>query len=91
MGTEPGVPEKDVTMLRKSEAGGRKWFRDVVQVSAVAEDVMSKPVIVIASDQPLGDAVRLMRDHQIASVVVQDGDELKGILKRDDIIREVAK
>lgn len=91
VGAEPGVHEKDVTMLRKSEAGGRKRFRDVVQVSAVAEDVMSKPVIVLGSDQPLGDAVSLMRDNQITSVVVQDGDELKGILKRDDIIREVAK
>jgi CBS domain-containing protein len=91
MGSEPGITTKDVTMLRKSEAGGKKLFRDVVQVSAVAEDVMSKPVISTASDRPLGEAVSLMRDHQITSVVVQDGDELKGILKRDDIIREVAK
>jgi CBS domain-containing protein len=32
-----------------------------------------------------------MRENQINSVVVVDGGNLAGIVKRDDIIREVAK
>jgi CBS domain-containing protein len=32
-----------------------------------------------------------MREHAINSVVVVDGMNLAGIVKRDDIIREVAK
>jgi CBS domain-containing protein len=85
-----GVPEKDVKILRKDESG-RKSLRYVMEVSAVAEDVMSRPVITIEPEAPLGDAVRLMQEHHITSVVVVKGPELKGIVKRDDIIREIAK
>lgn len=86
-----GVPEKDVTVLRRQESGGRKQYRYVRDVSAVAEDIMSRPVITIAPGAPISEAVDLMRKHHITSVVVADGRDLKGIVKRDDIIREVAK
>jgi CBS domain-containing protein len=89
--TSTGLPEKDVKMLRKGEAGGRKRLRYVVEVHAVAEDIMSRPVITIGKDDPVTRAVELMREHQVNSVVVVDGMNLAGIVKRDDIIREVAK
>jgi CBS domain-containing protein len=89
--TSTGLPEKGVTMLRKGESGGRKRLRYVVEVHAVAEDIMSRPVITIGKDVPVTEAVELMRKHQINSVVVVDGMNLAGIVKRDDIIREVAK
>jgi len=44
-----GLPEKDVTMLRKGESGGRKRYRYVMEVHAVAEDIMSRPVITIGN------------------------------------------
>ncbi len=86
-----GLPEKDVTMLRKGETAGRKYYRHVTDVSAIAEDLMTKPVMTITSDAPLSEAVQIMRDQHVNSVVVVDGNEIKGIVKRDDIIREVAK
>lgn len=86
-----GLPEKDVTMLRKEETAGRKSYRYVADVSAIAEDLMTKPVMTITSDAPISDAVRIMRDQHVNSVVVVDGNEIKGIVKRDDIIKEVAK
>jgi CBS domain-containing protein len=89
--TSKGLPEKDVKLLRKGESGGRKRFRYVMEVSAVAEDIMSRPVITIGKDEPVTGAVRLMRGNHINSVVVVDGMNLAGIVKRDDIIREVAK
>ncbi|MDD1662997.1 MAG: CBS domain-containing protein [Methanomicrobiales archaeon] len=89
--TSTGLPEKDVKMLRKGESGGRKRLRYVVEVHAVAEDIMSRPVITIGKDAPVTEAVELMRKHAINSVVVVDGMNLAGIVKRDDIIREVAK
>jgi len=89
--TSTGLPEKDVKMLRKGESGGRKRLRYVVEVHAVAEDIMSRPVITIGKDAPVIEAVELMRKHAINSVVVVDGMNLAGIVKRDDIIREVAK
>jgi CBS domain-containing protein len=85
------LPQKDVMHLRKEEPAGRKRLRSVIEVSAVAEDIMSRPVITIAPDASVQDAVGLMLEHQINSLVVTEGDEIRGILKRDDIIKEVAK
>lgn len=85
------LPRKDVTHLRKEEPAGQKRFRYVVEVSAVAEDIMSRPVITVSPDASLQDAVGLMLEHQINSLVVVEDDDVRGMLKRDDIIKEVAK
>ena len=86
-----GLPEKDVKMLRKGESGGRKRLRYVMEVHAVAEDIMTRPVITIGKEDPVTTAVALMRENGINSVVVMDGTNLAGIVNRDNIIREVAK
>ncbi len=85
------LPHKDVMHLRKAAPAGRKRFRYVIEVSAVAEDIMSRPVITVAPDVPVSEAVGLMLEHRINSLVVMGGEEIKGIVKRDDIIKEVAK
>ncbi|WP_292518157.1 CBS domain-containing protein [Methanoculleus sp.] len=85
------LPRKDVTHLRKEEPAGQKRFRYVVEVSAVAEDIMSRPVITIPPGASLQDAVGLMLEHQVNSLVVAEDDDIQGVLKRDDIIKEVAK
>ncbi len=84
------MPEKDVKMLRKDSAG-RKIYRYVADRVVIAEDLMSKPVVTIIPDAPVSDAVRLMREEKVNSLVVVQDNEIKGILKRDDIIKEVAK
>ena len=85
------MPEKDIMRLRKEESAGRKYYRDVISVSAVAEDVMTRPVVTISPEAGIGEAVLLMRERHVSSLVVVEGEEIKGILKRDDIIKEVAK
>ncbi|MDN7024162.1 CBS domain-containing protein [Methanoculleus sp. FWC-SCC1] len=85
------LPVKDITHLRKAEPGGRKRFRYVTEVAAVAEDIMTRPVITIAPGTMLGEAVATMLEHHVNSLVVTDGDEIRGIITRDDIIKEVAK
>lgn len=85
------LPRKDVTHLRREEPAGQKRFRYVVEVSAVAEDIMSRPVITVSPDASLQDAVGLMLEHQINSLVVAVDGDIRGMLKRDDIIKEVAK
>ena len=85
------LPRKDVTHLRKEEPAGQKRFRYVVEVSAVAEDIMSRPVITVSPDASLQDAVGLMLEHQINGLVVVENGDIRGMLKRDDIIKEVAK
>ena len=85
------LPRKDVTHLRREEPAGQKRFRYVVEVSAVAEDIMSRPVITVSPGASLQDAVGLMLEHQINSLVVVENGDIRGMLKRDDIIKEVAK
>jgi CBS domain-containing protein len=85
------VHEKDIMRLRKEEPAGRKYYRDIISVSAVAEDVMTGPVVTISPGDRIGDAVHAMREKHVSSLVVVEGDEIKGILKIDDIIKEVAK
>jgi len=85
------LPRKDVTHLRKEEPAGQKRFRYVVEVSAVAEDIMSRPVITVLPDASLQDAVGLMLEHQINSLVVVEDRDIRGLLKRDDIIKVVAR
>jgi CBS domain-containing protein len=92
MNEKTELPERDVQFLRRQEPAGRKLFRDVMVVSAIAEDVMSRPVISVPSaDAPIKEIVALMLKHHINSVIVADGKEIKGIVKRDEIIQEVAK
>ena len=85
------LPRKDVTLLRREEPAGQKRFRYVVEGSAVAEDIMSRPVITISPDASLQDAVGLMLENQINSLVVVEDGDIRGLLKRDDIIKVVAR
>jgi CBS domain-containing protein len=63
----------------------------VVKVSTIAEDVMTSPVITTGPHLPLADAVAEMEKHHINSLVVVENGSIVGIIKRDDIIKEVAK
>ncbi len=88
---KPGSEQKEVKFLRKQEPAGLKSYRYVVKVSTIAEDVMSSPVITTGPDVPLADAVAEMENLHINSLVVVENGSIMGIIKRDDIIKEVAK
>lgn len=88
---KPGSEQKELTFLRKEEAAGEKLYRYVEKVSTIAEDVMSSPVITTTPDLPLADAVAEMEKHRVNSLVVVENGSIAGILKRDDVIKEVAK
>ncbi|MFY9800225.1 MAG: CBS domain-containing protein [Methanoregula sp.] len=88
---KPGSEQKDVKFLRKEEHSGVKSYRYVVKVSTIAEDVMTSPVITTGPDVLLGDAVGVMKKQHINSLVVVENGSIMGIIKRDDIVKEVAK
>ena len=90
VGRVPGEPDRDVTMLRRETAGGRKTLRHVRDVSAIAEDMMSRPVETTPPDAPIAEAVQRMREKGINSLVVVEDGDIKGIITRDDIIKGVA-
>ena len=87
----PGSEKKNVVFLRKEEAAGNKLFRYVMKANIIAEDVMSHPAITIGPGARVSDAVVKMRENHVNSLVVLEKDDILGIIKRDDIIREVAK
>ena len=87
----PGSEGKNVVFLRKEEHAGNKLFRYVLKANIIAEDVMSHPAVTIGPGERVVDAVAKMREHHVNSLVVVENNDILGIIKRDDIIREVAK
>jgi CBS domain-containing protein len=86
-----GVGKKDVTIGRRERADGTsgQGLRSVASV--VAEEVMTSPVITVPVTSMLPDALELMRKNHINTLVVMENGTISGIIKRDDIIKEVAK
>ncbi|HEV8650118.1 MAG TPA: CBS domain-containing protein [Actinomycetes bacterium] len=54
-------------------------------------NLMQQPVVSVGPGQSVRQAARLMQDHVIGSVVVQEGDRLAGILTERDVLRAVAE
>jgi CBS domain-containing protein len=52
---------------------------------------MMSPAVTVSPDQTLSDAIALMGRQHINSLVVVENNTISGIIKRDDIIKEVAK
>lgn len=53
-----------------------------------AEDVMTSPVRTVREDQPVSDAIELMREHSLKRLpVVDEDDRLVGVISRLDVFR----
>lgn len=86
-----GAQEKEILVIRKKRADGSGGQALLSIPSVTAGDVMTSPVIMADPDTPMPDAIALMKKHHINSLVVMDQGTVAGIVKRDDIIKEVAK
>ncbi|MDD1687723.1 CBS domain-containing protein [Methanoregula sp.] len=86
-----GVVEKDIAIRRRETADGPGGQNLMVIPPVAAEDLMTSPVITVHAETLLPDAIALMERHHVNSLVVMDESTIVGILKRDDIIKEVAK
>ncbi len=86
-----GVMGKDVTIQRRETADGMREPALMAVASVTAGDVMTSPVITVSPATPVPDALVLMERHQDNSLVVMENGTVTGIIKRDDIIKEVAK
>jgi CBS domain-containing protein len=86
-----GAAGKEVTIKRPKSADGPGRLGLLAVASVTAEDVMTSPVITTTPETPLPDAIALMGKHHVNSLVVMEHDTVSGIIKRDDIIKEVAK
>ena len=86
-----GVVGKDVTIKRRERAERTHSHTLRTAASVIAEDIMTSPVITIPSETPVPEVLELMSKNHINSLVVMDKGAISGIIKRDDIIKEVAK
>jgi len=51
------------------------------------EEIMSKDVITIGPDEPIGSAAELLVKHDVSRLPVTDGDRIVGIVDRHDVLR----
>lgn len=86
-----GVMGKDVTIKRRENACGEREPALMAVASVTAGDVMTSPVLTVPPATPVPDALELMKKHHVNSLVVMENGTVTGIIKRDDIIKEVAK
>jgi CBS domain-containing protein len=86
-----GVVGKDVAITRREKADGARGTSSLMVASVTADDVMTSPVITVPATTLLPDAIALMDRHHVNSLVVMENSTISGIIKRDDIIKEVAK
>ena len=54
------------------------------------EEIMSKDVITISPDEPIGSAAELLVKHDVSRLPVTDGDRIVGIVDRHDVLRGLA-
>ncbi len=55
----------------------------------VVSEIMSSHVVTISSDKSALDAALLMKEKRISSLIVQDNDELLGIITERDFVKRV--
>ena len=53
-------------------------------------DVASSAVVAVGPTQTMRDAAKLMAEHRVGSAVVQDAEQLVGILTERDVLASVA-
>jgi CBS domain-containing protein len=51
------------------------------------EEVMSKNVVTIGPDEPIGSAAELLVKHDVSRLPVTDGDHIVGIVDRHDVLK----
>jgi CBS domain-containing protein len=86
-----GMIGKEVTIRRREASEGVRGPMLMAVSSVTAGDVMTSPVITASPKLTVPEAIALMEKHRVNSLVVTENGTISGILKRDDIIKEVAK
>ncbi|MEI8330560.1 MAG: CBS domain-containing protein [Methanomicrobiales archaeon] len=86
-----GVVGKYVAIMKRENANGTRGLSSLMVASVTAEEVMTSPIVTVPAVTPLPEAIALMDRHHVNSLVVMENSTISGIIKRDDIIKEVAK
>jgi acetoin utilization protein AcuB len=63
----------------------------VVKRQYRVDQMMTTPVITVSPDYPLEEAAQLMLKHKIGGLPVVEGEQLVGIITRDDILAQLVE
>ncbi len=86
---EGELSTKSIKMARRPKQGGEKIYRYIKEVPLVAEDIMSRPIMTIASDDTVANAANIMIKENITALPVEQDNEIVGMISRSDVIRAV--
>ena len=86
---ENNLSTKNIKMARRPTSGGEKSYRYIKEVPLIAEDIMSGPIVTIASDNTIVDAAKIMIKENITALPVEQDGEIIGMISRSDVIRVV--
>ena len=81
------VSQMDLLRVRASDTLWAQW------PGLEARHVMSRPVLTVTAETPLGDAARRMEEHGVHRLVVveDDGETPIGVLSATDVVRAIAE
>lgn len=86
---EGNISTKSIKMARRPNQGSQKTYRYIKEVPLVAEDIMSGPVVTIASNDTIVNASKIMIKENITALPVDQDNEIVGMISRSDIIKVV--
>lgn len=82
------VTDRDIRLNLPSQATSLSvWEINHLLFKLTVEEVMTQAVITVGPDRPARDAARLMVEHQIGALPVEDGRHLVGIVTETDFVR----
>ncbi|ACB39363.1 putative signal-transduction protein with CBS domains [Pyrobaculum neutrophilum V24Sta] len=83
---DPGDPGRILGVV--SERDVIRAVASGLDLSRPVRDVMSSPVVAVDAEEPVQNAARAMRNHNVRHVVVTRGGRLYGVISIRDLIAE---
>ena len=82
------ITDRDIRLNLPSQATSLSvWEINHLLAKLAVDEVMTQAVITVGPDRPAREAARLMVEHQIGALPVEDGGCLVGIVTETDLLR----
>jgi acetoin utilization protein AcuB len=82
------ITDRDIRLNLPSQATSLSvWEINHLLAKLAVDEVMTQVVITVGPDTPAREAARLMVEHRIGALPVEDGGHLIGIITETDVLR----
>jgi acetoin utilization protein AcuB len=86
------ITDRDIRLNLPSPATSLSvWEINFLLARLTVGEVMTSAVIVVDPDRPIAEAARIMIDHKISALPVEEGGRVIGIVTESDFVRAMAK